>query len=112
MAQKHIERDGIIGDAKRDVREFTSCRLYPAGNLLRYRQSVFSPHLRRICELCGLNVQAGDKIDFIVDESGAVICRPATVDTAELKGILKRKGQKPVSISDMKRVVKERFRKA
>lgn len=58
-----------------------------------------------------LHVQAGDKIDFILDESGKVVFEPATLDVAELKGILQRKKMKPVSVQEMKKVIKERFRK-
>ncbi len=58
-----------------------------------------------------LHIQAGDKIDFILDESGRVVFKPATVDVTELKGMLERKGKKPVSVQQMKKAVKERFRK-
>ena len=58
-----------------------------------------------------LHVQAGDKIDFILDESGKVVFEPATLDVAELKGILQRKNMKPVSVQEMKKSIKERFKK-
>ena len=49
-----------------------------------------------------LHVQAGDKIDFILDKSGKVVFEPATLDVAELKGMLQRKSMKPVSVPEMK----------
>lgn len=58
-----------------------------------------------------LHVQAGDKINFILDESGKVVFEPATLDVAELKGILQRKNEKPVSVQEMKKAIKERFKK-
>ncbi len=58
-----------------------------------------------------LHVQAGDKIDFILDESGKVVFEPATLDVAELKGILQKKNEKPVSVQEMKKAIKERFKK-
>lgn len=58
-----------------------------------------------------LHVQAGDKINFILDESGKVVFEPSTLDVAELKGILQRKNMKPVSVQEMKKTIKERFKK-
>ena len=58
-----------------------------------------------------LHIQTGDKIDFILDETGKVIFRPATLDIAELKGVLKRENVKPFSVQDMKKAIKEHFKK-
>ncbi len=57
-----------------------------------------------------LNLHAGDKIDFIIDESGQVIVEPATLDIRELKGILHREDMKPVSVEDMKKAVKKHLK--
>ena len=58
-----------------------------------------------------LHIQTGDKIDFILDESGKVIFRPATLDIAELKGVLQRENVKSVSVQEMNKAIKERFKK-
>ena len=54
-----------------------------------------------------LNLHPGDKIDFIIDESGQVIVETATLDIRELKGILHREDIKPVSVEDMKKSIKK-----
>ena len=56
-----------------------------------------------------LKIQPGDKIDFVIEKSGKVILEPATLDAKELEGILHKPGIKPVSIEDMKKVIKKRF---
>jgi antitoxin PrlF len=58
-----------------------------------------------------LKLQPGDKIDFIIENRGKVVLEPATLDVKELEGILHRPGMKAVSIEDMKRAVKKRFKK-
>ena len=55
-----------------------------------------------------LNLQPGHRIDFIVDEDGRVILRPATLDVRELAGILHREGQEPISVEEMNRVIRVR----
>lgn len=56
-----------------------------------------------------LNLNPGDKVDFVVDESGKVILEPATCDIEELEGILHKPGMKAVTIEEMKNSVKKRF---
>ena len=55
-----------------------------------------------------LGLQPGDKIDFVVQEEGQVLLRPATHDISCLKGILHKPGRKTVSLETMQRVVKQR----
>ena len=45
-----------------------------------------------------LRLAAGDRVDFVVKDDGTVVLRPATVDVRELKGLLHRKGLKPLSV--------------
>ena len=54
-----------------------------------------------------LDLQSGDKIKFLVDESGEVRLVPVTQDVRTLKGIVSRPG-KAVSIEDMKATIKAR----
>lgn len=58
-----------------------------------------------------LQLQPGDRVDFVVDEKGKVTLEPATLDVKELEGILRRPGMKPLSTEDMKKAVKERFKR-
>ncbi len=55
----------------------------------------------------GLNLQSGDRINFIIDESGKVSFLPITKQLSSLKGIIAIP-DKSVSIEDMKFVVKEK----
>lgn len=58
-----------------------------------------------------LGLQPGDTLDFIVQESGDVLIRPATEDVRQLKGLLKRAGRAPVSLEDMARAIRLRQRR-
>jgi AbrB family looped-hinge helix DNA binding protein len=52
-----------------------------------------------------LNLQPGDQLRFEVGPDGTLIGRPATRSAANLVGILKRKGQKPVSVNGIDRSI-------
>lgn len=56
-----------------------------------------------------LNLHAGDQLDFVIEDSGKVIIRPATIDVKELEGILHRPGMKAISVEEMRAVIKKRF---
>jgi bifunctional DNA-binding transcriptional regulator/antitoxin component of YhaV-PrlF toxin-antitoxin module len=56
-----------------------------------------------------LKLRSGDQIDFVVAQDGAVILRPAVAHVTEMKGILHRKGMKPVSVEEMNRTIRDRF---
>ncbi|NKB67943.1 MAG: AbrB/MazE/SpoVT family DNA-binding domain-containing protein [Candidatus Latescibacteria bacterium] len=53
-----------------------------------------------------LSLQQGDSVDFIIQDNGEVVVRPATRDVRELKNILP-KPKKAVSLEDMDRAVRE-----
>ncbi len=55
-----------------------------------------------------LNLQPGHRIDFIVDEEGRVVLRPAALDIRDLAGILHREDQGPVSVEEMNRIIRAR----
>lgn len=55
-----------------------------------------------------LGLRPGDRIDFVIQEDGEVVLRPAVLDVHDLKGILKRKGGKTVSIREMKEAIRRR----
>lgn len=54
-----------------------------------------------------LNLNPGDRLEFVIDESGQVLLLPATVDVSELAGMLKRP-TKPVTVAGMNRAILKR----
>ena len=48
-----------------------------------------------------LKLNAGDKLDFVIESEGRVVIRPAKLDVRELKGLLKRRDGKVLSIEAM-----------
>ncbi len=56
-----------------------------------------------------LNLHAGDRLDFVLEEEGKVILRKASIPIQELEGILYRADRKPVSLEEMKETVRRRF---
>ena len=54
-----------------------------------------------------LNLHPGDRLEFVIDEDGRVLVLPASVDAAELAGMLKRP-TKPVTIAEMNQAVRKR----
>jgi AbrB family looped-hinge helix DNA binding protein len=54
-----------------------------------------------------LNLQPGDRLEFVVDDDGRVVVLPATVDATELAGILKPPS-KPVTVEAMSQAVRTR----
>lgn len=55
-----------------------------------------------------LRLAAGDQVDFVVRDDGTVVLRPTTVDVKELKGLLHRKGIKPLSVEGMNAAIRRR----
>jgi len=55
-----------------------------------------------------LRLGAGDRVDFVVKGDGTVVLRPATLDVRELKGLLHRKGIRPLSAEEMNTIIRRR----
>lgn len=55
-----------------------------------------------------LGLHPGDVLDFVVQDSGDVLIRPAIEDVRGLKGLLHRPGRRPVSVEDMNRAIRTR----
>lgn len=55
-----------------------------------------------------LRLGVGDRVDFVVEDDGTVVLRPATADVRELKGFLHRKGIKPLSVEAMNAAIRRR----
>ena len=48
-----------------------------------------------------LKIGPGDKLDFVIESEGRVVIRPAKLDVRELKGLLKRRDGKVLSVEEM-----------
>ena len=57
-----------------------------------------------------LGLRPGNRIDYVIDDEGRVVLRPATYDIRDLHGLLHREGQESLSVEDMNRIVRERAR--
>ena len=55
-----------------------------------------------------LHLHSGDTLDFLVQESGDVLMRPAIEDVRSLEGILHKPGRKPVSLDRMRQAIRHR----
>ncbi|HJU06139.1 MAG TPA: AbrB/MazE/SpoVT family DNA-binding domain-containing protein [Nitrospiraceae bacterium] len=51
-----------------------------------------------------LHLQAGDRLEFVIDDTGRVVVMPVTIDIAELEGILPAP-RRPVSIDHMNKAI-------
>ena len=54
-----------------------------------------------------LNLHPGDRLEFVIDENGRVLMLPASIDVAELAGLLKPP-TRPVTVNDMNRTIRKR----
>lgn len=57
-----------------------------------------------------LGVEAGDRLDFIVEDRSRVLVRAANRDLGSLKGLLQRPGRPPVSLEQMEDAIQRRGR--
>ena len=55
-----------------------------------------------------LHLHPGDMLDFMIQESGDVLMRPAIEDVRKLKGILHKPGRNAVSLDAMRRTIRQR----
>jgi len=53
-----------------------------------------------------LKVGTGDTVDFVIGDDGDVRVRAGDVDVADLKGLLKQPGRRPVTLEDMDIAIK------
>jgi antitoxin PrlF len=63
-----------------------------------------------------LQLEEGDRLEYIIRPGGEVVLRPATVDVRALDGLVAGSGRNPVSVGEMQdaieKAVSEPFRKA
>ena len=58
-----------------------------------------------------LKLRAGHRLEFQITVDGLVVMRPRNRDVRELKGILRPKRRKPVSVEQMNKAIAEGFAK-
>ena len=54
-----------------------------------------------------LNLQPGDRLEFVIDEDGRVLVLPASIDASEFAGMLKPPAR-PVSVEGMNQAIRKR----
>ena len=54
-----------------------------------------------------LKLEAGTKVDFVIDEKGQVKMIPLNVDVSKLSGILHRAGMKAATLEEMEQSIAE-----
>lgn len=55
-----------------------------------------------------LELRPGDQVDFVLQEDGSVLLRPATEDVHALSGALARPGQATVTLDKMQQAILKR----
>ncbi len=59
-----------------------------------------------------LGLRPGHGVDFVLQDNGDVLVRAAVEDVRALKGCLRPRGRKPVTIEEMNRAIRQRGRAA
>lgn len=54
-----------------------------------------------------LRVDTGDQVEFTINDGGEVVVRSLSGDVRRLRGILKRPGQRAVSVEEMNEAILE-----
>ncbi len=57
-----------------------------------------------------LKLNRGDKVRFRIADNGQVVVEAARYHIGELYGLLRREGQKPVSVEAMDEAIRHRFK--
>jgi len=57
-----------------------------------------------------LKLKLGDKVRFRIADNGQVVVEVAKYHIRELYGLMRRKGQKPVSLEAMDEAIRHRFK--
>jgi antitoxin PrlF len=78
----------------------------PTGTVTSKGQTVIPKAIRD-----HLGLHPGDALDFVVQDNGDVMIRPATDDVRRLKGFLHRPDRSPVSVKEMNETIRNRGRK-
>lgn len=57
-----------------------------------------------------LRLKPGDRLDFVIGDDGRVLVRAGTTSARELRGILRRRGRRPVSLAAMEAAITRHHR--
>lgn len=57
-----------------------------------------------------LGVKPGDRLDFVIGDDGRVLVRAGTASARELRGFLRRRGRRPVSLAAMEAAITRHHR--
>lgn len=57
-----------------------------------------------------LDLKAGDRVDFIVNDAGEAVIRRVSCSTIEVQGMLAHRAQMPMTVAQMDEAVRRRFR--
>ena len=52
-----------------------------------------------------LRVKPGDRLDFVIQDDGRVLVRAGTISARDLKGILRRRGRRSVTLDAMEAAI-------
>ena len=53
-----------------------------------------------------LGVRPGDRVEFVIEDTGGVRLHAGGIDVGALRGLLRRSGRRPVSLARMDRAVR------
>lgn len=79
----------------------------PAATLTSKGQLVIPKAVREY-----LGVRPGDELDFVIQENGEVVVRPATLDVCKLAGMLHNPSRRPVSLRQMEDAIRKGARRS
>jgi antitoxin PrlF len=48
-----------------------------------------------------LRLGPGDRVEFLIEKGGKISVRPGKADVSDLKGLLRRRGRRAVSLAEM-----------
>lgn len=57
-----------------------------------------------------LRLKPGDRLDFVIGDDGRVLVRAGTASARELRGFLRRRGRRPVSLAAMEAAIARHHR--
>lgn len=79
----------------------------PSATVTSKGQVTIPQSIRR-----ALKVDTGDRLDFVIEAEGRVVVRAAVDNANSLKGLLRRPGQKAVTIEQMNAAIARQGRRA
>lgn len=75
----------------------------PTSTLSKKGQTTIPKRVREF-----LHLKPGDRLEFVIEDSGQVMLRPVSVDLTELDGLLARPDKETVSVEAMHQAVREK----